>query len=162
MAKLPISPERASYVATDGEETARVQLDGGRGFYRKTKEKSTARVTVQWACRAIEYAVLKAFYRAETERGSSSFTIDLILEENQLDELTAWFIPGTLSLNSISGEMYYVSAELEVIPPVEDADADASLLMLYGEYSDGLDAWLNIFAYLCNDAMEANLYVTSG
>jgi hypothetical protein len=157
MAKLPISPERASYTAQDGQEFIRVQLDGGRGFYRKTKEKATARVQVQWALREIEYAVLRAFFRNETLRGSTTFTMDLILEDNELAELTCNFIAPP-SLSGISGDVYYVSAELEVTPPAENTEADDSLLMMYGLYGDGLEAWLNIFARLTNETMAATLY----
>jgi hypothetical protein len=149
MTKLNIRPAQAGFTYSPGDEVARVRLQGGKDFKRKTKEKSTSIVNATWVLSPIEYSVFWAFYRSETSRGSVDFTFDLLLEDQGLDTVTASFI-GTPETVSKEGSAFTISAQLEITLPNVDTDADDSLLVLYGIYGADLDAWLNRFEKLMN------------
>ena len=71
------------------------------------------------------YQYLRNFYNGLLIAGSEPFLIDLILDDSYLTEHTAYFLPGSLTLNGVSGTNYQVSAELEVRPlPYQNVDED--------------------------------------
>lgn len=150
MAKLNLRPDAAGYTYTPGSEVVEVQLEGGRAYRRKTKEKSTARVTATWVLDATQYAYFWAFYRQSTSRGAETFTIALVLEDQGLVEATAAFVGGIPTTDAIQGETYTVSCELEVTLPTPDTDADTALINLYGIYGDDTGAWINRLEVLMN------------
>jgi hypothetical protein len=111
--KFPIPPDEAGYSFNDGQEVFAIATEGGPARYRKDIIDSTTRVTVKWIVGQDDYTYLRSFYRA-LSNGAVSFTIDLILDDSIPQTKTAYFVPGSMKLDSQSGYSYNVSAELEV------------------------------------------------
>ena len=118
-----------------GEETLRVKLDGGRGRYRKDIFQSSSMLNVSWICDREQYQYLVAFYRTATMRGALPFTIDLIIDDMDLKEYEANFMPGTFTLTSQRGLSYTVSATIEVAQPVnvDEVTDDTAIIDAYEE-----------------------------
>lgn len=117
MAKLLLQPERNGYSATQGEESLRVQLDGGLGRTRRDILDAAWQVQLTFICDEEEYNYLMAFYREAAGHGALEFTIDLYTKDATLRTCNAKFMPGGPRLASQSGLAYTVTADIEVIPP---------------------------------------------
>ena len=149
MAKLDISPSQAGYAFEPGKEYVNIRLEGGKDYRRKTKENSTTTVDVSWTVDAYEYAVFWAFFRKELDRGVSTFTVDLTLEDRGTVEVTAAFI-NPPRLVAREGDTFTISGQLEAVLPDEVADADTAILLLHGIYGENTGAWLNRLEQLMN------------
>lgn len=128
MAKFAIPPDNSQYSVTDGKEVVATQLDGGAARYRRDIIGATSSVNVTWILGTNDYKYLRSFYRGITEKGAKPFLIDLILDEFELTEYKAYFIPGSLQLTQQKGLAYWISAQLEVYPN-EDTDNGNFALM---------------------------------
>jgi hypothetical protein len=133
MRHLALRPALSSYAFTDGRSTSRIDLGGSVGRYRRDFVGSSYRVTCAWILSGDEYTYMRAFYNTASAEGSLPFTVDLILDKAVSDcccveRYTSYFIPETMRLNSKSGDIYYVSAELEVKPekPADDCETLAN------------------------------------
>jgi hypothetical protein len=136
--KLIRPPDKASYSVDFGQETVRQQLDGGAGRYRKDIAHSSSVVGCQWQLNQNDYDYFMAFYRLQTRQAALPFTIDLIIDGEELVERTVHFIPGTVRLVSQSGMQYVVGANLEVhavVDPDQDTD-DEAIIDAYNEEHD--------------------------
>jgi len=136
--KLIRPPDKASYSVDFGQETVRQQLDGGAGRYRKDIAHSSSVVGCQWQLNQNDYDYFMAFYRRQTRNASLPFTIDLIVDGEDLTERTVHFIPGTVRLVQHSGSLYVVGANLEVhaiVNPAQDT-ADDAIIAAYNEDHD--------------------------
>lgn len=116
MTKLTIAPVASSYSAQDGEETIAIQLDGGKSRYHLDIANAWSTVNVTWITNKFGFKYLRAFYNVATDSGSLPFTVDLVLDDYEPLEHSAYFVPNTLALNSIQGDTYTLSAQLEVEP----------------------------------------------
>lgn len=145
MRKFQIPPEQARYSVTDGEETLRTQLDGGKGRYRRDVLNSTSKVTVTWLFGKEQYEYFRAFYKSTTKTASQPFLIDLIMDGvDALTEHTAYFVPGKIKLTKVQGLSYSVQAELEVEPAdVDDAFYDI-IVLSYEEFGENRQAMLDL------------------
>lgn len=159
MQKLSITPDEAGYSAATGEETLRVQLDGGAGRYRRDILGASSSVEVQWTIGPTEYAYLKTFSRVATAQGALPFLIDLILDEPFPVEHEARIIPGSFSLASVQGMTYTVRASLEVTPNAPDDEYDEGLLLIVGEYGEDAGLILLSFEEIANVDMPRSLPV---
>lgn len=121
MQKFVIPPDNSQYSATDGKEVVGTQLDGGAARYRRDIIGATSTVNVAWILGTNDYKYLRSFYRGITGKGATPFLINLILDEFELTEHKAYFVPGSLQLTQQKGLTYWVSAQLEVYPN-EDTD----------------------------------------
>lgn len=157
MRKLRLIPQQSSYSVEDGTDVIRTELDGGAGRYRRDVVGSASRATVAWNLTQAEYAYMRAFYRTATQYGSEPFLMDMVLNSPDLTEHKAFFFPGSLKLNSIKGLTYSVSAEVEVVPNVEDTDFDTSLLDLFDAYDGSYVPTLNQLEQFTNiDILAVN------
>lgn len=126
--KLLLQPERNGYSVTFATEAIDVQLEGGLSRTRQDILHGAHKISVNFICNPEEYTYLMAFYRSISGRGSQAFEIDLFVEEAGIQECSAKFVPGSVSLAEQSGLSYTVNAQLEVVPPInpdqEDDDID--------------------------------------
>jgi hypothetical protein len=129
MTKLLVNPTFAAFSAQFGANALSTELDGGAGRYRLDKIGSAHKAQVQWMLTAKAYNYLMAFYRTEIDYGSLPFTIDISgVDAAALTTYTAHIVPGTLSLTACLGDMYQMSATLEITPLAENSGADATLV----------------------------------
>lgn len=148
--KLPFLPIQAGYSQTPGSESASVALEGGRAWRRKTKANSSSLVTATWIFNQLQLDVFWAFFRVETARGVLPFTMDLILEDSSLQDVTCWFVgePGTPTLQGLN---YTVTAQLEVQRPAYSAALDASIVDSYLAYGEGVGDMFDRLAIFANE-----------
>lgn len=148
MQKFVIPPDNSQYSVTDGKEVVSTQLDGGAARYRRDIIGATSTVNAAWILDANGYKYIRSFYRGITGKGATPFLIDLILDEFELTEHKAYFVPGSLQLTQQKGLTYWVSAQLEVYPN-EDADNGNFALMYnamgpdWQKFEDKLNAIVN-------------------
>lgn len=148
--KLPFLPIQAGYSQTPGSESASVALDGGRAWRRKTKANSSSLVTATWIFNQLQLDVFWAIFRANTERGVLPFTMDLVIEDSSLQDVTCWFVgePNTAQLQGLN---YTVTAQLEVQRPTYDPAYDAALVDGYVTYGEGLAEIFDRLAIFANE-----------
>jgi hypothetical protein len=162
LTKLVIPPNQSGYTVTDGKETLAANLDGGAGRYRRDILNANSLVSVQWTLNQSEYRYIRAFYNGTTVSGSEPFLIDLILDQAELTEHEAYFVPDSMTLTQVvATQSYMVSAQLEVKPDTQDIDGDAALVMLYNEYGsfEAADEVLNQLEILTNVDLPGSLPV---
>lgn len=158
MKYLDLVPNQEDYSVSYGNEVISTKLDGGASRYRRDIIGAASTVTVSWQLDDEDYQYLNAFYRSETENGSQPFLISLILDDALPTQRTAYFVPGSKTLNEVSGLTYYVSAELEVMPVQANSDYDIAIVMLrdnYGSTSNSY-AMFNAFEQLANVDLDTD------
>ena len=157
--KFVIAPTQASYSVRDGETTLSVKLDGGASRYRRDVLNANRIVTCEWRLSAGDFQYFRAFYNTETVSGSGSFLIDLIIDDADLTEHEAHFVPNTLQMSVVSGTTYSVRADLEVKPIARDAVYDAGLVEIYEAYggTEAAQAVLNQLEQLINVDFDGSL-----
>lgn len=149
--RFMLCPAQAAYAFEDSvSQYRRVQLEGGAGRYRRDVIRSSKLVEAQWVLTPAQYNYFMAFY-ARFQTKPDPFILPLIIEEAALSDCECWFIPGTFSLTSRQGDIYTVSARLEVMPPQRDAALDDWLITLppylgpeWAEYMDRLHRLVNV------------------
>ena len=134
MRKLMLTPESSGYTSQHPDNVISIQLDGGASRFRLDKIGGVHIVTVEWILVPDEYHYFNAFHRAVTKSGSEPFFIDLITYLGDAVEHTAHFVPGSVSLSQQIARVYYVSAQLEVLPvPINDQD-EIDFVILFEEF----------------------------
>jgi hypothetical protein len=129
MTKLLVSPTIAGHQVNFGSNVLSTKLDGGASRYRLDKIGSTHDVPVQWMLEAQGYNYLMAFFRTEIAYGSLPFTIDLkAVDGSAAGTYTARIKPGTFALTGYFGNVYQVSATLEITPATVNESADEALI----------------------------------
>lgn len=153
MEKLYLEPIDESYaIQPPQDEVLSVQLDGGAGRYRADIDGGSTTVAASWVLDAIQYQYLWAFFRSSINRGADPFLIDLDVEGLGYGEQTAHFVPGSLQLTGKQGEIYMVSARLEVMAPDGDTDFDASIVDAFEAMGDSTDLSLDLLSQIVNEA----------
>lgn len=114
MAKLTIPPDPSGYTFTDQATAEHVETRGGFGRVRRDQVGVAYKVAVSWKTNAAGYLYLRNYYRDWIASEQDYFPIDLLLETAAVSEKQAKFIPGTMGLDSVSGETFSLSAQLEV------------------------------------------------
>lgn len=153
--KLVIPPSQAGYSVDYGQASLYVELSGGPGASRRDFLGNVARVSVSWSLPPEEANYLLAFRRTSTNYESEPFLIDLCIDEAELKEYQAKFIPGTFRLVGYRGNERSYAAELEVKPVMDDPDYDAAVAMMYENYGDGGTEILNLLEELVNEDLPA-------
>ena len=152
MEKLPFIPEQDGYTVTPGDEALRVQLQGGKGRYRKDVEGASATVTVTFSLKPREYKAVALFFRGVVSSGTVPFLMDLILFDADLTEHTCFFLPGTFQLSGIEGHNYTTVATLEVIPnPAPDALEAGGIFAIEIASAGDPHGWLADLKVIGND-----------
>lgn len=145
LTKFIYVPDSSSYSVADGIEVLSTKLDGGASRYRKDILGATSTVDCTWILGQTDYKYFRAFFRALTEKGATPFLIDLILDEPALTEHKAYFIPSSIRLTGTQGNIFWVSAQLEVYPAEMDKEAAiefVNLTNILGRYK------IDTFPYL--------------
>lgn len=154
MIKLPYIPEQDGYTITPGQDTLRVDLDGGKGRYRKDIDGATLQVGVTWELNPIDYGRLYAAYRNLTASGSVPFLIDLVLD-GTLQEHECHFMPGSFGLRSMEGFSYTCGATLEVTPvDITDLTVETEAFFLLSSLSPDPTTYLLLLEDLVNVRLE--------
>lgn len=148
MTKFIIPPDNSAYSVTDGKEVVATQLDGGAARYRRDIIGATSTVAVSWILGRDEYLYLRSFYRGITGKGAVPFLIDLILDDYELTEHKAYFIPGSMQLTQQKGLTHWVSAQLEVVPN-EDTDK-GDFAYIYNALGSSWKLWLDKLDVIVN------------
>lgn len=141
--KLTIPPDQSSYTAEKSiAEILRVQLQGGKGRYRRDILGATFIVKCQWKVSGDIFDYLNAHSRVFTSQ-VNPFLIDLFIEEQVLRNVKAWFVPKSFKLSNYdSYNTYTVSAQLEVIPPDYAIEDDLDLIEIVNEFGPYYREWL--------------------
>lgn len=134
--ELVIPPDQAGYAASDGSEVVSAKLDGGASRRRRDIIGATSTVNVAWTCNEPKFKYLRSFYRAVTQSGATPFNVGLLLDEPEITMHKAYFVSGSMQLQSQRGLTYVVVAQLEVYPlPVKQSDANyVEFYNALGEY----------------------------
>lgn len=129
MDKFIIAPDSSAYSVSDGREVISTQLDGGAARYRRDILGATSTVNVSWIFDESGYKYFRSFFIGLTGKGAFPFLIDLVLDDYELTEHKAYFIPGSIQLTAQRGKIYWVSAQLEVYP-IEEANPEEYALLV--------------------------------
>lgn len=137
MRKLLLAPSQAGYSATDGAAALEAALSGGMPRSRLDFLGAIARVEAQWSVGPADFQYLRAFFRTGSGQTSEPFLIDLVLDDFELTEYTAKFVPGSLRITKVVGQTTSCSAQLHVQPQPIDEDLDNAILDSYEIYGSG-------------------------
>lgn len=149
MDKLMLPPDESGYSIKDGVEVVATQLKGGAARYRKDIKNSTSQLSVQWTTDREGFKYLRLFYRLVAANGATPFLIDLIVDDYELTEHVANFIPGTMTIDAISGLTFVVKADLE-IKPQDNSALQGSYLELYKSFGSDISKFEDIFNTIIN------------
>lgn len=138
--KFLIQPDSANYTATDGRETLETKLDGGSSRRRLDVLNASYTVTASWTFTRAKFTYFRGFYKATTQRGSLPFLIDLQIDTGEeLTEHQVSFVAGSVRTSQISGHMFKVDAQLEVMPNAsQDEGYFANNVLLYELYGEDM------------------------
>jgi hypothetical protein len=129
MTKLLLNAKVDGYKVQYGDNVLSTKLEGGPARYRLDKIGDPHIASIQFVLTAQAYRYLMAFFRTELQFGVLPFEIDLrAVDTDALTTYSAHFMPGTLQLTGLIGEVYTVNAQLELIPLTTDAEADEALI----------------------------------
>lgn len=131
MTKFAVPVVGQGYTVQRGNAVVATELDGGRPRMRKDVLNPSSRVTVQWVFTPDQYDYFQAFYHTTTEEGALPFEIDLVIDTANQAEYTANFVPGSVQLTGKQGQVFFVSAELDVEAAVRSTSADAALVTAF-------------------------------
>ena len=149
MDKLILPPDETGYSIKDGIEVVATQLKGGAARYRKDIKNSTSQLSVQWTTDREGFKYLRLFYRLVATNGATPFLIDLIVDDYELTEHVANFIPGSMTIDTVSGFTFVVKAELE-IKPQATAELQSAYLELYKSFGSDIAKFEEMFNTIIN------------
>lgn len=109
-----IPPDQSGYTFKDGIEVLAAKLDGGASRYRQDIANASKSVAVRWTLTSSDYEYFRDFFTNSTKNGALPFTIDLLIDTLNLEIWKAYFVPGSVRLQSVSGHRLIVVAELEI------------------------------------------------
>lgn len=152
---LPYRPLQAGYGTDFGDGTESIALDGGSGRYRAGVEGNSHIVTASFGLQAENYSAFMGFWRAR-KRDAQPFEVDLQIDEHELKRYVAHFVPKSLRLASVSGDVFTLAVKLEVdtLPEYDQETLDywASLVMflsIYGSFAAAREI-MDLLAKLAN------------
>lgn len=144
LSKFPFLPEQSSYSYAKPNDTVSITLDGGLSKSRRDIVGAPATVSCTWYLKLDEYQYFSAFYNIALNNGADSFLIDLILDQPEVLEYVAKFIPDSFEMTEPSGLQMIVSVRLEVLQN-DTAAIDEMVLLFYGidGYFESLEKLVN-------------------
>lgn len=119
--KLPFPPDRSSYAFKYNSGIVSTELDGGMSKVRLDVVGNTSIVNCSWVLKNDEFEYFMIFYHVIAKQGAAEFKLDLILNKPELQETTCRFVPDSLEVSEPSGLSYFVSAQLEVKPIIDES-----------------------------------------
>lgn len=130
---MGLTPSSAGYTAQRGDELLIAKPGAGAAGIRAGLEREAASIRVGWVTDARGYAYLLAFYFTGIRECALPFRIDLVLDRSEATEYVAVMVPGSFSLDNVSGNKFSVSADIEVVNAARDAVFDAAVLAAFPE-----------------------------
>ena len=119
--KLELIPDQTGYKYGPDGSSITTKLDGGLSKSRLDHANSSAIVNCIWRLKDYNYQYLNAFYKAQTQKGSNPFLIDLLIDQPFIEEYEAKFVPDSWQpIESTAGLTFEVNAELEVVPVFDE------------------------------------------
>ncbi len=156
LAKLQLLASKAGYaVAESSDAILSAKVGAGLPRQRLDFKNAPQRVNVSFKLDPGQYRYWRAFWRNGVFFGSLPFLIDLIIDDYELAEYEAMFVPGSVQLADVSGLRYQISAVLDVKPNAGDESYDAGLVMIYEEYGEEGDEIINLLAEVVNEDLPA-------
>lgn len=141
--ELVIPPDQAGYATADGIEVVSAKLDGGASRRRRDIIGATSTVNVAWTCNEAKYLYLRSFYRTVAGEGATPFNIGLLLDRPTITTHKAYFVPGSMQLQSQRGLTFVVAAQLEVYP-IKTTQDDTDFVYFYNELGEDLGAIVDV------------------
>lgn len=127
---LLATPTQSGYTANIPGPLSSIQ-EGAASLFRKDYERNSFTVTANWTFNAYGFQYIRSFYRGVTLKGSTPFSINLVLDGNAPVLYDARFVPGSFQLNTLDTETYTVQATLEVTPNIQNDLYNASAFAVY-------------------------------
>lgn len=127
MYKLKLNPQTNGYGVTPGDDVKRQQMDGGRGRYYIDVKRNSHIVDVNWNLSKTDFNKMMAFWRLYQNK-PASFYADLVIDQGARQQYQCNFIPESFKTNEVNGNLYRVTAQLEVIQNQPNLTADAALI----------------------------------
>lgn len=155
--KLKLVLDSSNYTVTEGKDAISVTLDGGLPRQRLDVLGASKTVECQFSLDRAEYAYIRAFYKEFANLSGSSFLIDLLIDDNQIEEHEVFFIPGTLKLTRQEGHLYVVKVTMEAKPIIRTAGYDNTIVALFDEYGSNYDTEFVIVASLLETFVNVTL-----
>lgn len=127
MYKVKFNSQREGYAVSLGDDVIRQQLKGGRGRYYIDVKRNTHTVDVNWKLSRIDYDKMMAFWRVYQNK-PAAFLVDLVIDKGEPTEYQANFIPSTFKPQEINGNLFQITAQLEIVQANNDLNADEALI----------------------------------
>lgn len=109
-----IRPDRVGFQLNQIDDNRFEKLDSPQSLIAGNNTIGRPKyVTAQWTFTAATYEYFRAFYRA-TRNGTNPFFIEIYNEDSYPGEDKAYFVPGTLKVQSVSGHKFNVQVDLTV------------------------------------------------
>lgn len=149
--QLKLCPTESTYASKHNTSGyLRVDLEGGRGRYRKDILNPATTVNCRWVVERGYFDYLWAFYRTYL-RTMEPFQIDLVLEEWGEVRVLANIIPDSFQFETKQGPTYTVTAQLEVLAPQYDPDADTDYIAVINEFGHDYIYWFDKLQVIVNN-----------
>lgn len=145
MEKLTLAPDRNGYTFTDPAEVLSVQLDGGASKYRTDILNANKKLSVNWTLDRIGFNYFRSFFNVFVNKGVDPFLLELFIDDPfNATEHECHFIPGSVKLSQQSGDMFLVSAQLEV-KPVSMDQTNLDYAAIYGAFGNQIEVYDDLF-----------------
>jgi hypothetical protein len=154
---LKLSPLIEGYTFEQGSSVMSIKLEGGLSRYRMDKIGASAQVNVRFILTKQQYNYFEAFYNTKIAMGSLPFEIGLISENSEIRTHKCFFVEGTKKLTKTIGDVFWISCTLEAEPIARDVDYDNTLIMIFEEYGEEGDNFINLLEELTNVTMPETL-----
>lgn len=152
----PYRPLQVGYGVEFGDGTQSIALEGGSSRYRAGVEGNAHVVSASFGLEGEDYSAFLGFWRAK-KRDVEPFEIELQIDGHELRRYVARFVPRTLRLTGVSGNVFTLTVKLEVetLPEYEDETLDywsslVTMLAIYGSIPAAREI-MNLFATLANE-----------
>ena len=145
--KLRIAPDQDGYGFVEPNSVVFTDTPGGFPRQRLDTPDAPYELQVSWTLKQSEYNYMMRFHR---QNKTKPFLIDLVIEEVQLREYKAVFVPQSFSHGGHRGHTYNITAGLIALPSDEQICGDELMLVLDGCYDFKTACVLRSFRNLLN------------
>lgn len=151
MNKLSISPNIENYAIEVPNHVISREVTGGSLRNRRDFDEASFNINCQWTVNKSDYSTIVNFLY---ENAGINFLIDLILLKSEPTEYTVKLLPETDKLIGQSGDVYTLSATLEVLPDLSEITCEMELVKIETVYGnkyeiynviDGLEDIIKLF-----------------
>jgi hypothetical protein len=112
MEHYDLIPEVSGYGATFGTGLVSIDTDGGLPRLRADQLIEPTEFSVTWVMTVSQYIEFSYFFQRKISKGSSSFTLNLVSVEGNVELHNAQFVPGSVRLTDATGLRRTVQASI--------------------------------------------------